>query len=155
MDTKSLLDVLIEDDFNLKSYEPQEYEDAAAIWVDAVMKKPSWLMDFWLDALAEIHDTMRADELISVLERIGKVHEDVHCVQSQAKHSPGMALCMSTSLTQRSSFLGADIYQHILKFVTDYVNSNAAEWFADVLGYAADMEQSQKDDYLESIHDDR
>lgn len=155
MDTKSLMDVLIEDDFNLKSYEPQEFEDAAAIWVDAVMKKPSWLMDFWLDALAEIHSEERASDLMSVLERVGKVHSDVDMVQRQSKHSPGLALAMSGSLTQQSALLGGEIYEHILKFVTDYVNSNAAEWFADVLGYASDMEQSQKDDYLESIHDDR
>ena len=154
MDTKALLDVLIEDGFNLKAYEPQEYEDAAAVWVGAVMTKPSWLMDFWLDSLAEIHDPKRAEELMALLTKIGRVHDEVDMVQRNVKHSPGLALAFSSALTQQSAFLGSEIYKVILKYITAYVNRNAAEWFADVLGYAGDMEQSQKDDYLESIHDD-
>ena len=150
MDTKTLHDLLIEDGFNLKSYESNEWEDAANVWIDHTLKTPSWMMDFWLDALAELHDTKKVEQLARLLRCVGKVHEDVEYLKREGKHGhTGLVMAYSNSLSQNGSVLGNEVYKAIAEGAEAYVKSQAQDWFTDVLSYAADMEEGQYDDHQE------
>ena len=150
MDTKILHDLLMDDGFNLKSYESNEWEDAANIWLDHILKTPSELMDFWLDSLAELHDTKKVEQLARLLRGVGKVHEDVEYLKREGKHGhTGLIMAYSNSLAQNSAMLGGDVYKAIAAGAEAYVNKMAQEWFTDVLSYAGDMEEGQYDDYQE------
>ena len=148
MDTKKLHDLLIEDGFNLKNYESNEWEDAANVWIGHILKTPTELMDFWLDSLAELHDTEKAELLHRLLKQVGRVHEDVEYLKREGKYGHnGLIMAYSNSLSQNGSMLGNEVYKAIAAGAEAYVNKMAQDWFADVLGYAADMEEGAREDY--------
>ena len=149
-DTKTLHDLLIDDGFNLKNYESNEWEDAACVWIDYTLKTPSWMMDFWLDSLVELHDTKKVEQLARLLRGVGKVHEDVEYLKREGKHGhTGLIMAYSNSLAQNSAMLGGEVYKAIAAGAEAYVKSQAADWFTDVLGYAGEMEEGQYDDHAE------
>ncbi len=148
MDTKQLHDLLIEDGFNLKNYDHSEWEDAAGVWTEYCMTQPSWLMDFWLDALAELHDAKRVEPLHRLLSQVGKVHADVNYLKGESKHGhTGLLMAYGNSLTQNNAMLGGEVYKAIQEGAVVYIQSQAPDWFIDVMGYAADMEEGAREDY--------
>ena len=150
MDTKTLHDLLIDDGFNLKSYESNEWEDAANVWIGHILKTPTELMDFWLDSLAELHDDKKAEQHLHLLKQVGKVHADVEYLKREGKYGhTGLIMAYSNSLSQNSSMLGNEVYKAIAAGAEAYVKSQAADWFTDVLSYAGDMEEGQYDEHQE------
>ncbi len=147
MDTKLLHDLLIDDGFNLKNYDHSEWEDAAGVWTEYCMTQPSWLMDFWLDALAELHDKKNAPILERTLAEVGAVHEQLTGLNKRAGIHDGLTLSSASGTSLRTSHLGSSIYEAIQKGAVVYIQSQAPDWFIDVMGYASDMQEGAREDW--------
>jgi hypothetical protein len=143
MDTKSMHDVLIEDGFDLKIYESNEWEDAAAVWVDHMMKTPEWLNDFWIDMLCELHGDDEKYALATLLGHIGKITPRLDDVRKAESHT-GLNMANSAALTMQASFLGAEVYKAIEKGVKKHMSAHGHEYFEDVLNHAAQLEQDNE-----------
>jgi hypothetical protein len=145
MDTKSLHDALLEDGFNLSSYESHEYEDAVATWI-TYMLTPAILKGYlgdWMFDLSE--DTMAFGKLCNEMK--GGVADVQNIVSGSISRSPSLSLTHTYGFAAVMRFdnVGSQLSFHLLKSATKYVEENASEWFLDVWQYASDMAESHEE----------
>jgi hypothetical protein len=158
MDTKTLHQLALDAKIDLRNED--SYHDCVAVWVDEVFRDPKELLDdIWLDALAEIqwskneekHATSTRDRLF---KDMGTCHADLNRLESN-NYSPMITSCYATSYGFRTMNVGETLFFAIRKFVIKYVEERAEDWFGDVQGYAADMEEGQREDYEYENRKDR
>jgi hypothetical protein len=141
VDTKSLFDLANE--ANLKFDDRDEYHDAIAVWVDGYMASPEWLMELWIDALAEL----KTEDTHDVLGYFGKLHKEVEVAHSERSKHTSLKMSQAAGVTVHSAFVGQRLYIPLLEFVQKYVESEVEQWWCDVCGYYSDMIESQQDDH--------
>jgi hypothetical protein len=158
MDTKTLHDLLIDDGFNLKNYEPDECGDAITYWTSAIMSDPALLMDVWLEALEELHTRPKDDTNKRMETRrnrlLGHVGEAYSNLKRMTEGDNGTLTAMyATSWGFRTAEVGEAVVLQISGYVEKYVEDNGADWFVDVIGYAGDMEDDDGDFAYEAMKD--
>jgi hypothetical protein len=149
MDIKALYDLANEADIGFQHEDG--YQDAKQVWVDGYMKSPEWLMDIWIDALADI----KTEDATTILSYFGKLHNEVELAYSTKTSSTALKMSLSAGVTVHAAFLGERLYIPVLEFVEKYVEQNAEEWWSECVGYHSDMVDGQYADYLYQQHKDR
>ena len=153
MDTKALYDLANEADIGFQH--DDGYHDATQVWIDGYFDKPEYLVDLWIDALADLCDEKNKDKLATAMKDFGYVHSKVDMLVENARLSTGCALSFSTSLNSAQAHLGSDIYLAVRKFVGEFVAENAEEWWSDCVSYHSDMNDGAKEDWLYEAYRDR
>jgi hypothetical protein len=157
MDDKTLHDILIEDGFNLKNYEPDECSDAISVWTDKIMTTPALLMDVWLEALEELHTQSAEDpydrkknRFERLLTHIGRAYTAHQNLQGNTSN---LTALYATSWAGSNLEVGEATVMQISEYVTEYVENSGPDWFIDVMGYAGDMEEDDGDWAYEQMKD--
>ena len=151
MDTKILYDLAIEADINLKH--DDGYHDCVAPWTDYLLANPEYLVDVWLDWLAEL--TM--EEMKRLCEGMVGGLKDIENMQgSLGRLGNGTVMQIyGSSAGMNFSRVGALLSFHLKKCAEKYVEENADAWYSDVISYSGDMEAGMKEDYLYEQEKDR
>lgn len=130
-------------------------DDAAAVFVDAVMADPEQLEELWLDALSDLHAEDRKGDLLRLLRNLGGMNAEIAGVKDFSKISDGLCGSYSVCLTQKSAFAGQEVFSAIKKFVKTYVGRHAYEWLADAVSYEHEILEGNKVDWAYELGRER
>lgn len=147
MDTKNLHDWADEADLNLRDSEG--YYDAQAVWIDAIMQHPESLADFWADWCFD-----SPADIVDMLGKMGRADSDLQFMIS-GRNTDNLTASYAQSAVQNNCFAGECLRRMVRRGLTKYVEKMAEEWWEDVLGYAADMQEGAREDYLYEQYRDR
>jgi len=150
MDTKSLHDWANDAGINMRDSEG--YYDAQAVWVDAIMQSPEHLMDFWSDWMYDDQES-----IVRMLTYMGKADSDLMDISTKPSFRNNDCLVhpYANGAMMSSSCAGEELRRTIRKGLTAYTEEMAEEWWADVQGYAGDMEEGAREDYEYARYKDR
>jgi hypothetical protein len=152
MDDKTLHDILIDGDFNLSNYEPEDCGDAIAAWTDAINIETHLLKEIFMDAMEELVIPSKEDEYGIMANRRNSMFSDIALayIAFMNMDSRSSSAYVTSSKARRYSSRCLDVGEAVVlsvhEWVTDYVEENGSQWFIDVLGYHADMEEGQRED---------
>jgi hypothetical protein len=147
VDTKTLFDLANE--AGIKLTDEDGYHDARQVWIDGYMASPEWLMDIWIDALAEMKDPE------ALLKYFGSTHKENEISDAHKRENISLKMTLAASLTVQLSFLGAQTYKTVLTFVEQYVDSECENWWTDCMNYYSDMQQGMAEDNAYENYRDR
>ena len=148
MDTKILHDWAVEAGLNLR--DEDGYQDAIQVWIDAAMASPEDLYEYYADWMVD-----KEREML-MLKWLGKAYTDQQRLSERSTASiSDYQRTIASGLTQHLAFCAGDLMTMILTGLTKHVEMNADEWWADVQGYAGDMESAMSEDYADHMYEQR
>jgi hypothetical protein len=151
MDTKTLLDWLLEDGGKVSNYSP---EDAGQVWIDRMMKEPEYLADYWLDMLEEEFNEDEDGHIKKIFESAAMAKNALDRL-SDRRVDDHYRATMATSYAFHCQNIGSAMLQAIIKQLDSYVMDRCEEWFGDVAAYEYEMREGDRIDWAYEQHRDR
>ena len=122
------------------------YHDCVHPWSRMMLADPEYMIDVFFDFIAELGEEDKRAKFDDLIKDITRA---THSGDTLTKYSQDtkLAIHFANTISMYNAWVGATIVEVVRSQVEAYVDKYAEEWFNDVLGYLADMEEGQREDY--------